>query len=114
MLGRWSSSRPRLGPLRLVHTPQFRILCQVLGRGATVQADAPPGGEAHPPFRVHGNARTSPTGYSPTQIRHAYGFDQQGATGADQVIGIVDAFDDPNIAANLGTFITTFHLPTLH
>src|SRR5713101_8337376 len=46
-----------------------------------------------------------PTGYTPAQIRHAYGFDQitfSGGTvvgdGAGTTIAIVDAFDDPRIA----------------
>lgn len=58
----------------------------------------------------------NPIGYSPAQIRHAYGFDQvmfgsvQG-TGAGQTIAIVDAFDDPNIFKDLDVFDNTFGLP---
>src|SRR5690242_10203503 len=46
-------------------------------------------------------ATAGPTGYSPTQIRHAYGFDQIGlpggatADGTGTTIAIVDAYDDP-------------------
>src|SRR3954471_13547775 len=61
---------------------------------------------------------TSISGYTPAQIRHAYGFDQisfgAGAPAADgtgQTIAIVDAFDDPNIAGDLATFSTQFGLP---
>ena len=36
------------------------------------------------------------TAFTPAQIRHAYGFDQVANQGAGQVIGIVDAYDDPN------------------
>jgi len=44
----------------------------------------------------------APTGYSPTQLRHAYGFDQISfngtpGDGTGTTIAIVDAFDDPNI-----------------
>jgi subtilase family serine protease len=51
---------------------------------------------------------------TPAQVRHAYGFDQinfrssSGAlvagNGAGQTIAIVDAYDDPNISADLSTF----------
>src|SRR5713101_3237171 len=57
----------------------------------------------------------NPIGYSPAQIRHAYGFDQimfgsvQG-NGAGQTIAIVDAFDDPNIFKDLDVFDNTFGL----
>jgi hypothetical protein len=55
-------------------------------------------------------------GFSPTQIRHAYAFDQIsfGTTPADgtgTTIAIVDAYDNPNIATDLHTFDTQFGLP---
>jgi hypothetical protein len=56
------------------------------------------------------------SGYSPAQIRHAYGFDQiafggvQG-DGRGQTIAIVDAYDDPRIASDLAVFDQTFGLP---
>jgi hypothetical protein len=59
--------------------------------------------------------------YGPSQVRHAYGFDQitfagkgnhtVAGTGAGQTIAIVDAFDDPNIAADLAVFDQNFNLP---
>ncbi|HMC87942.1 MAG TPA: S53 family peptidase, partial [Gemmataceae bacterium] len=58
-----------------------------------------------------------PTGTTPTQIRHAYGFDQisfPGASKADgsgTTIAIVDAFDDPNIANDLQQFDAKFSIP---
>jgi hypothetical protein len=59
-----------------------------------------------------------PTGYTPAQIRHAYGFDQikfNGGTvigdGAGTTIAIVDAFDDPRIANDLHQFDLAFGLP---
>jgi subtilase family serine protease len=52
------------------------------------------------------------TGYTPTQIRHAYGFDQLSGTGAGQTIAIVDAYDSPNIQADLNVFSSKFSLPT--
>src|SRR5262249_26065742 len=61
-------------------------------------------------------ASPGPTGYSPAQIRHAYGFDQIafGAVPGDgrgTTIAIVDAFDDPNIANDLHQFDVQFGLP---
>ena len=55
-------------------------------------------------------------GYSPSQIRQAYGVDQISfasggvtANGSGQTIAIVDAYNDPNIAAaDLKTFDSTF------
>ncbi len=53
------------------------------------------------------------TGYTPAQIRTAYGFNATsfGATaanGAGQTIAIIDAYNDPNIASNLATFDAQF------
>src|SRR5262249_11545073 len=58
-----------------------------------------------------------PTGFSPSQVRHAYGFDQitfsYGTVvgdGSGQTIAIVDAYDDPNIASDLKAFDAKFGL----
>jgi subtilase family serine protease len=48
--------------------------------------------------------------YTPAQIRHAYGFDKLSYDGSGQTIAIVDAFDDPNVLADLRTFDRTFGL----
>jgi hypothetical protein len=68
-----------------------------------------------------GSAPTpDPVGYTPTQIRHAYGFDQitfndNGkiipADGTGTTIAIVDVADDPNIVNDLHQFDLTFGLP---
>src|SRR5262249_21361675 len=54
-----------------------------------------------------------PGGFSPAQIRHAYGFDQISFNGVPgdgrgQTIAIIDAYDQPNIAGDLATFDSTF------
>jgi subtilase family serine protease len=56
-----------------------------------------------------------PPGFSPAQIRHAYGFDQitfengsAAGNGSGQTIAIIDAYDQPNIASNLATFDATY------
>ena len=74
-------------------------------------AERPPDGYARPPFHIKGNATTAPTGLSPAQTRHAYGFDLVANQGAGQIIGIVDAYDDPYIESDLGVFDTQFGLP---
>jgi len=51
------------------------------------------------------------TAFTPAQIRHAYGFDLVSNQGAGQVIGIVDAYDDPKAEADLGVFDAQFGLP---
>jgi hypothetical protein len=61
---------------------------------------------------------SGPTGYSPAQIRHAYGFDQitfnNGTVvgdGTGTTIAIVDAYNDPNIASDLHQFDLAYGLP---
>jgi subtilase family serine protease len=49
--------------------------------------------------------------FVPSQIRHAYGFDQVTNQGAGQIIGIVDAYDDANAEADLAAFSKKFGLP---
>ena len=59
-----------------------------------------------------------PAGFSPSQVRQAYGFNQiafeNGAVrgdGGGQTIAIVDAYSQPNIAGDLAAFDATFGLP---
>jgi subtilase family serine protease len=49
----------------------------------------------------------TPTGYTPAQIRAYLGLS---TTGTGQTIAIVTAYDEPNIAADLAAFDTTFSL----
>ena len=58
-------------------------------------------------------ANSPAAGISPVQIRRAYGFDQlqssgAAASGSDETIAIVDAYDDPNIASDLNVFDQQF------
>ena len=58
-----------------------------------------PSGFARPPLHLHGAAKRNPAGLSPQQIRRFYGFDPlpaRGYGGDDQIIAIVDAYDNPN------------------
>jgi len=49
--------------------------------------------------------------FTPAAIRHAYGFDKLANQGQGEVIGIVDAYDDPNIESDLAVFSSQFGLP---
>jgi subtilase family serine protease len=58
------------------------------------------------------NLSSPPTSaFTPTQIRHAYGFDKVANQGAGQTIGIVDAYDDANAETDLAVFSKKFGLP---
>lgn len=48
---------------------------------------------------------------TPAQLSAAYGFAQSPDTGAGQTIAIVDAYNDPNIQADLAAFSKQFNLP---
>ncbi len=59
----------------------------------------------------------SVTCYDPYQIRHAYGIDtliDAGFDGAGKTIVIIDAFQSPNIKAELNVFDTFYGLPSLN
>jgi subtilase family serine protease len=66
-----------------------------------------------------GVTNPTPMGFTPTQIRHAYGFDQipslvangYNTAGQGQTIAIVMAGDQPNIASDLHVFDQTFGIP---
>ena len=56
-------------------------------------------------------------GYTPAEIRKAYGFDSVAfpgstvsANGQGQTIAIIDAYNDPNIVSDLGVFDAAFGL----
>ena len=59
-----------------------------------------------------------PTGYTPAQVRAAYGFDKIAfdngtvtGDGSGTTIAIIDAYDDPNISNDLHQFDLAFGLP---
>ena len=60
--------------------------------------------QARPRLRIRPLMSSGPQGRSPSQIRHAYGFDQLTATGSGQIIGIVDAYGSPTIQNDLNAF----------
>src|SRR6266700_1061584 len=76
----------------------------------TVKVGGPPRpGHARPPLHINLTPSVS-TSYTPAQIRHAYGFDQLAASGANQKIAIVDAYGNAHIQSDLDTFCSQFGL----
>src|SRR4051812_6364549 len=73
---------------------------------------------AHPQLLVQPAAvSTTVRGYTPSQIRKAYGFDKVAldgtvpADGRGQTIAIVNAFNHPHIADDLAVFDQEFGIP---
>jgi hypothetical protein len=56
-------------------------------------------------------SRTLLATYGPSQILHAYGFDQLPYDGTGQTIAIVDAYGNPNVSYDLSTFDQYFGIP---
>ena len=54
---------------------------------------------------------SSPSGYTPQQMRAAYQYNRIPDQGSNAIIGIVDACGDTSIENDLGVFSTQFHLP---
>jgi subtilase family serine protease len=74
-------------------------------------------GTHHPlatPFPLPGTIAPPTDGYSPAQIRHAYGWDQVGLDGTGQTIALVDAYNTANIRNDLKVFDAQFSLPDIN
>jgi hypothetical protein len=74
---------------------------------------------AHPNVIAASPQQTAgPTGYTPAQLRQAYGFDQISGlpnndfnnAGKGQTIAIVDAYNDPNLRSDTQRFDEYFHI----
>src|SRR3989454_6554385 len=73
---------------------------------------------ASPPLHARKAATaTYVGGYAPTQFLHAYSFDRLACSadashpcGSGQTVGIIDAYDDPTVEADLQTFDAQFGL----
>src|SRR5664279_2697676 len=90
------------------------ILLVLVAATVPMMAQHPDGSKlfAYPPIRIAVQQdSSSPHGIFPVQMKAAYGFNKVPNQGQGQIIGIVDAFDDPNIESDLGVYDTTFHLP---
>lgn len=81
---------------------------------------------ARPCSRYYGEKRATTTpkyagshqpyticGYTPQQMRSAYGVDKLKQTGKGATVGIVDAFASPSIASDVNRWSRIHHLPTM-
>lgn len=104
------------GVLAMAAFPMLAAASPDQGNGPPDGVDAkPPHHARHAPSSGEAQRVSGTTSYyEPAQVRHAYGIDQLAATGAGQIIGIVDAYDDPTAAVDLQTFITNFGLAPMH
>jgi len=90
--------------------------CLIEGLESRQLLSAASGVIVHPDLTVLPDASGgSVSGFTPAQIRHAYGFDKVKFSGVvgdgtGQRIAIVDAFRDPNIVKDLGIFDAKFGL----
>src|SRR6266581_1711379 len=62
-------------------------------------------------INVQTASQTGVVGFTPAQIRHAYGFDQIQNQGEGQTIALVNAFDHPAIEQDFAIFNQMFSLP---
>jgi hypothetical protein len=69
------------------------------------------GPQAAPLLHVQPQSSPGPGGYTPAQIRHAYGVDLLSNTGMGQTIAIVDAYNAPHIKSDVAAFSSQFGLP---
>jgi len=105
---RHSKSDPR-NPTCLIEALEPRLLL------STLPVATPDFALFGPIGSVTHASSTGPTGLTPTTIRHAYGIDQAmfgsiTGDGSGQTIAIVDAYNDPTIAADLRAFDKQFGL----
>jgi hypothetical protein len=100
---------------------ETRLLLSTVGDPSSAAANVV---VAYPTYRLYQRAGVTPSGssgpvgYTPSQLRQAYGFNQISFSngtlvgdGTGQTIAIIDAYDDPNIAQDLATFDTANGLP---
>src|SRR5215469_6307185 len=59
--------------------------------------------------RTAASPNAAPSGFGPADLQSAYKLSSSG--GAGETVGIVDAFDNPNVASDLATYRSTFGLP---
>ena len=108
----WKASRTRKLPELRAGSRRMRL--ETLETRCLLSATVP--GMAVPTYTHFASApyaSSGPTGYTPAQMRAAYGFSNSNIsslTGAGTTIAIVDAYDDPTIASDLQTFDKQFGL----
>jgi PKD repeat protein len=109
---RTATAATRYARVRAICPPATvgRSTCQALLR-APVASSAATGAGVRPYAADDGAAVSGPAGgLTPAELASAYGYEPQ-TGGSGQTIGIVDAYDDPNIESDLATFDTHYKLP---
>ena len=103
-------SARRKARFRLEHLEMRRLL-STTGAGTTVT----PAVHLISPAGTIGSAVTNPTpiagSFQPGQISVAYGFYLRPEDGSGTTIAIIDAYNDPNIRADLAVFNSYYRLP---
>ena len=91
----------------------LRVLAPIIILLLTISAVlyAQTAGPAQPVVNVQSASQTGVVGFTPAEIRHAYGFDQILNQGEGQTIAVVNAFDHPSIEQDFAVFNRTFNLP---
>jgi subtilase family serine protease len=107
--------QPRRG--RLAHAAALLLLALGAGAPAPLAAASLSSWTAHPHSHTAGFAGTVPVGYTPVQMRHAYGFDlavnysASPAPGYGQTIAVVEPYGSFSISKDLQTFDAGLGLP---
>jgi subtilase family serine protease len=100
-----AAARPAVASYRQVHS------CTTAPRAGHVACNA----ILHQALTAAGTvepAATTPSGYGPSDLRSAYTLTAAASSGGTgQTVGIVDAYDDPNAAADLATYRSQYGLP---
>ena len=87
----------------------LELLCACAQQGGLAEAGLRPGAQALPAGRA-ASLEGPAGGLTPEDLARAYEYDPA-ASGSGQTVGIVDAFDDPAIEADLEAFDTKYGLP---
>jgi hypothetical protein len=78
--------------------------------GVQDACSAPALGDAACATQTFGTAAITPTGYTPSDLRSAYGF-QSDSAGMRQTVAVVTAFDDPSAESDLAAYRSNFGMP---
>lgn len=97
-------------PASWTAAPPIHIAKQPARKLASEGHGPPLDWEAHPPHHIRFAGTVGPKGYTPNQIRHAYGVDQLTSSGIGQTIAIVDAYGSPTIQTDLNVFCQQYGL----
>lgn len=100
------------------HYAVFKHLCSSPkpGHAACMAIRRVPASKANPdaePYTVRSSFPVGPSGFglTPGDFATAYGFDPDATAAQSQTVAIVDAYNDPNILADLNTFDAQYALP---